>query len=118
MQDVCINVWNETGTKTDGKTDVMLKVTDICSVDPNDPSACQSPADIKIDRDKGWELYSGTKKTTDDNNALRHGSVYPRPVWWFFSKCYQDVCYPSHPQSTSIWLGLAWIKPFLNNFKQ
>ena len=91
MQDVCINVWNETGTKTHGTTDVMLKVTDICSVDPNDPSACQSPVDIKIDRDKGWELYSGTKKSAEDHNALSHGSVYPRPVWWFFSKCYQDV---------------------------
>lgn len=28
----------------------MLKVTDICSTDPNKPNSCRSPGDIKIDR--------------------------------------------------------------------
>lgn len=47
MQDVCIPFWREDGTE-----DMMLKDTDICSTDPNDPSYCAIPADIKIDRSK------------------------------------------------------------------
>lgn len=31
---------------------MMLKVTDICSTDPNDPSHCATPADIKVVRAK------------------------------------------------------------------
>lgn len=36
MQEVCISFW-----KDNGKSDMMLKVTDIC-----DPADCATPADI------------------------------------------------------------------------
>lgn len=42
MQDVCISFWKE-----DGRSDMILKVTDIC-----DPADCATPADIKVDRTK------------------------------------------------------------------
>ena len=47
MQDVCIPFGRKDGTE-----DMMLKVTDICSTDTNDPSYCATPADIKVDRSK------------------------------------------------------------------
>ncbi|KAI4269031.1 MAG: hypothetical protein LQ337_007511 [Flavoplaca oasis] len=43
--DICISFWDE-----HWQTDMMLKVTDICSTDPNKPNSCRSPGDIKIDR--------------------------------------------------------------------
>ncbi|KAL8745257.1 MAG: hypothetical protein Q9190_002587 [Brigantiaea leucoxantha] len=90
MQDVCISVWNETGANAGGTTDVELKVTDICSTDPEDPSYCESPADIMVDRRKAMLLYHATPKGDLENAALKNGKKYPHPVWWFFSKCLQD----------------------------
>ena len=81
MQDVCISFWKE-----DGSQDMMLKVTDICSTDPNDPSHCASPVDIKIDRTKA-SIMEGAAL---DSPAIT-GNAYPDKVWWFFTKCWDDV---------------------------
>lgn len=77
MQDVCISFWRE-----DGSVDMMLKVTDICSTDPNDPTYCATPGDIKIDRTKSQILYSIPQP---------QGNQYSQPIWWFFMKCWDDV---------------------------
>ncbi|KAG8531209.1 uncharacterized protein KY384_004567 [Bacidia gigantensis] len=76
MSDICINIWNETGFK-DGTTDIMVKVMDVCSTDPNDSNYCASPADIMIDRDGARILYAGTPSR--DQNAIDSGKQYPRP---------------------------------------
>ena len=81
MQDVCISFWKE-----DGSSDMMLKVTDICSTDPNDPTYCATSGDIKIDRTKAKimeKLPAGGPPPT--------GDVYPEKIWWFFMKCWADV---------------------------
>ena len=78
MQDVCISFWKE-----DGTSDMMLKVTDICSTDPNDPTHCATPADIKIDRAKA--------KVMQGLSSDPKGNQYPEKVWWFFMKCWADV---------------------------
>ena len=78
MQDVCISFWSE-----DGSSDMMLKVTDICSTDPNDPTACMTPADIKVDRTKA--------KIMEKLGSAPEGDVYPEQIWWFFMKCWDDV---------------------------
>ena len=78
MQDVCISFW-----KQDGKSDMMLKVTDICSTDPSSPTYCASPSDIKIDRTKAKIVYG--------LGDVPKGNEYPEPVWWFFMKCWDDV---------------------------
>lgn len=81
MTDVCISFWKE-----DGGSDMMLKVTDICSTDPSDPTHCANPADIKIDRTKAkiMELF-------DSKSDPPQGDQYPEKVWWFFTKCWADV---------------------------
>lgn len=53
MQDVCISLWPESGGP-----DMIVKVMDICSTDPSDPTYCATPADIKIDRAKVQMLYN------------------------------------------------------------
>ncbi len=78
MQDVCISFWKE-----DGTSDMMLKVTDICSTDPSDPTHCANPGDIKIDRAKA--------KVMQGLSSDPKGDEYPEPVWWFFMKCWADV---------------------------
>lgn len=78
MQDVCISFWNE-----DGSSDMMLKVTDICSTDPSDPTYCATPADIKVDRTKVQMM--------EKLNHHVEGDVYPEKTWWFFMKCWYDV---------------------------
>lgn len=78
MQDVCISFWKE-----DGSSDMMLKVTDICSTDPNDPTHCATPADLKIDRTKA--------KIMEKLDSAPTGDVYPEQIWWFFMKCWDDV---------------------------
>ena len=71
----------------------MLKVTDICSTNPLDPTYCATPADIKIDRIKADLLYSKEieNRTVAKNWALQHGAEYPEKVYWFFTKCWDDV---------------------------
>ncbi|KAK4690929.1 hypothetical protein P7C71_g5966, partial [Lecanoromycetidae sp. Uapishka_2] len=85
MQDVCISFW-----KNDGSSDMMLKVTDICSTDPNDPTYCATPSDIKIDRGKAQIM----EKLTDPPDWQSHpeltGNEYPEQIYWFFMKCWDD----------------------------
>ena len=81
MQDVCISFWRE-----DGQSDMMLKVTDICSTDPNDPTHCATPADIKIDRTK-----ASIMEKLPAGQPLPAGDEYPEKIWWFFMKCWADV---------------------------
>ena len=89
MQDVCISLWNETSFAAE-HTDVMVKVTDICSTDPTDASYCATPENIMIDRIKAYQLYNWTRRGQHENDALKQRSQYPHRVWWFFSKCFQD----------------------------
>ncbi|MCJ1366320.1 hypothetical protein MMC16_005448 [Acarospora aff. strigata] len=90
MQDVCISFWKE-----DGTSDMMLKVTDICSTDPNDPTHCATPADIKIDRAKA--------KVMQGLSSDPKGNQYPEKVWWFFMKCWADGLAQPAYQSPSNW---------------
>ena len=72
---------------------VELKVTDICSTNPKDASYCATPSDIKIDRIKAQLLYSNVKdKTSQQEAALTSGTEYPDKVYWFLSKCWDNVC--------------------------
>jgi len=95
MQDVCISFWRE-----DGGSDMMAKVTDICSTDPSDPSHCTSPEDIKLVRTKVqvMEKLTGTALTTQP--ALM-GAEYPEKAWWLFAKCWGDVRLPPFPSFIS-----------------
>lgn len=79
MQDVCISFWKE-----NGKSDMMLKVTDIC-----DPAECATPADIKVDRSKVriMEKPGGTPI----GQFQVTGDEFPEKTWWFFVKCWADV---------------------------
>ncbi|MCJ1251247.1 hypothetical protein MMC30_008478 [Trapelia coarctata] len=81
QQDVCISFWRE-----DGRSDMMLKVTDICSTDKNDPTHCATPADIKVDRTKANIMT----KTNNMNDPTLAGDGYKYKVWWFFMKCWDD----------------------------
>jgi len=84
MQDVCISFWKE-----DGTSDMMLKVTDICSTDPNDPTHCATPADIKIDRTKASIMQGLTANPLKSYPQLT-GNEFPEKTWWFFMKCWAD----------------------------
>ena len=85
MQDVCIAFFKE-----DWSTDMMLKVTDICSTDPNDPTHCATPNDIKIDRSKA-KIWSGHGNDQLENVPEVQGHSYPNKILWFFMKCWFDV---------------------------
>ena len=85
MQDVCINF-----VRQDWTNDMILKVTDICCTDPNDPSCCATPNDIKIDRTKAQILYGFSGQDVSNVPQLS-GSKYPEPAFWFFSKCWDEV---------------------------
>ena len=92
------------------RNDVELKVTDICSTNPQDPTYCATPADIKIDRIKADLTFSSvTNKTAAENAALQGGTEYPEKVWWFFSKCWDDVCTPSPKFSLGLVLPVGGI---------
>lgn len=67
---------------------MMLKVTDICSTDPSDPTYCETPVDIKVDRTKANIMT----KIDNLNDPRLAGDQYPEKVWWFFMKCWDDVC--------------------------
>ena len=82
MQDVCISYWKEDGTQ-----DMMLKVTDICTTDPNDPTHCANPVDIKVERSKAAVMEA----VTDPEDPRITGDSFPEQIWWFFTKCWDDV---------------------------
>ncbi|KAL8659666.1 MAG: hypothetical protein Q9202_007019 [Teloschistes flavicans] len=89
MQDVCISFWNEQ-TDQDKQSDMMLKVTDICSTDPRDPTHCETPLDIKIDRTKAQIMERMTGGKWEDNPALNGNQFGGGKTWWFFMKCWAD----------------------------
>lgn len=69
----------------------MLKVTDICSTDPNDPTHCATPADIKVIRSKVAVMEHLTGPPIESIPELK-GDQFPQKTWWFFAKCWADVC--------------------------
>lgn len=84
MQDVCISLWPESGGP-----DMIVKVMDICSTDPSDPTYCATPADIKIDRAKVQMLYN--IPTPGSADADLQGAKYPRGTYWHLTKCWGNV---------------------------
>lgn len=80
MQEVRISFW-----KDNGKSDMMLKVTDIC-----DPADCATPADIKVDRTKVRVMEGLTGKLITAYPEVL-GDEYLEKTWWFFVKCWADV---------------------------
>ncbi len=94
MQDVCISFWNEE-TAPGKQSDMILKITDVCSTDPNDPTACLTPYDIKIDRAKAsimHKLNLGGMPPMEKQAALNGTEFTAGKTWWFFMKCWADVC--------------------------
>ncbi|KAL8639302.1 MAG: hypothetical protein Q9228_003656 [Teloschistes exilis] len=92
MQDVCISFWNEQ-TEQGKQSDMMLKVTDICSTDPKDPTHCETPLDIKVDRTKAQIMEHMTDGKWEDNPALNGNQFGGGKTWWFFMKCWADVSF-------------------------
>ena len=82
LQDVCISLF----TMHD---DMIAKVTDICSTDPNDPSHCATPEDIKVPKKKIQTIYH-YKGPTEDIPQLQ-GAQHPDPIYWSFAKCLGEV---------------------------
>lgn len=104
MQDVCISFWNGK-QKGQGQSDMILKVTDICSTDPSDPAHCKHPGDIKIDRSKVKIMWGLTDKGPAEKQPALKGTEFTLgETWWFFTKCWADVRLlspPSLPQHTN-----------------
>ncbi|KAI4132341.1 MAG: hypothetical protein LQ341_006283, partial [Variospora aurantia] len=84
--DICISFWDERW-----QTDMMLKVTDICSTDPSKPNSCLQPGDIKIDRTKAkiWSGQGGDPRQAKDIPGLG-GDAWDKPTIWFFRHCWAD----------------------------
>ncbi|KAI4247184.1 MAG: hypothetical protein L6R40_001527 [Gallowayella cf. fulva] len=85
--DICISFWDE-----HWQTDMMLKVTDICSTDPSKPNSCRQPGDIKIDRTKAkiWSGQGGDPREAKNIPGL-DGDAWHSPTIWFFRHCWADV---------------------------
>lgn len=118
MQDVCISFWNGK-QQGQGQSDMMLKVTEVCSTDPNDPTHCAKPGDIKIDRSKAkiMELSPGDGDVKDIKQV--NGSQFTDGIsqatsetWWFFTKCWADALV--QPAYTENWFAQP---PIPNNLK-
>lgn len=78
MQDLCLSAWRD---QPYGAVDMMFKVTDIC-----DPDVCQTPMDIKMDRDKYNSLYGGPPDPIEPT-----GTQGDKAIYWMFTKCWADV---------------------------
>ncbi|KAI4197436.1 MAG: hypothetical protein LQ350_005929 [Teloschistes chrysophthalmus] len=103
MQDVCISFWNEQTEQTK-QSDMMLKVTDICSTDPKDPTHCETPLDIKVDRTKAQIMEHMTDGKWEDNPALNGNQFGGGKTWWFFMKCWADgIAQPAYQGSANNW---------------
>ncbi|KAL9607339.1 MAG: hypothetical protein Q9167_007738 [Letrouitia subvulpina] len=89
MQDVCISFWNEDPRKGH-QSDMMLKVTDICTTDPKDPTHCATPQDIKIDRVKAQIMEHMTGPLWSTFPQLSGNEFKGNGTWWFFTKCFAD----------------------------
>ncbi|KAI4093803.1 MAG: hypothetical protein LQ344_002707 [Seirophora lacunosa] len=110
MQDVCISFWPEGETpETSAFPDMIAKVTDICSTDPNDPTHCATPSDIKLDRAKVQVMYSIPSPGKDDADLQK--SVYPRGTFWHLTKCWTNGL--PQPAYQDNWWGQP---PLPNNF--
>lgn len=90
MQDVCISFWNE-DPRPGHQSDMMLKVTDICTTDPKDPTHCATPQDIKIDRVKAQIMEHMTGPLWSTFPQLSGDEFKGNGTWWFFTKCFADV---------------------------
>ncbi|KAL8811576.1 MAG: hypothetical protein Q9223_002095 [Gallowayella weberi] len=86
VPDICISFWDE-----HWQTDMMLKVTDICSTDPSKPNSCRQPGDIKIDRTKAkiWSGQGGDPREAKNIPGL-DGDAWHSPTIWFFRHCWAD----------------------------
>ncbi|KAL8786767.1 MAG: hypothetical protein Q9213_002588 [Squamulea squamosa] len=105
MQDVCISFWNEETAK-EKQSDMILKVTDVCSTDPNDPTACLTPYDIKIDRSKAaimQHLNLEGMPPMEEQAALNGTEFIGGGTWWFFMKCWADALPQPAYQSPNNW---------------
>ncbi|KAL9009581.1 MAG: hypothetical protein Q9173_005401 [Seirophora scorigena] len=110
MQDVCISFWPEGETpETSAFPDMIAKVTDICSTDPNDPTHCATPSDIKLDRAKVQVMYS--IPSPGKENADLQKPVYPRGTFWHLTKCWTNGL--PQPAYQDNWWGQP---PLPNNF--
>ena len=90
---VGISFWRE-----DGGSDMMAKVTDICSTDRDDPSHCASFEDIKLVRNKVQVMEELTGKPLQSQPALM-GDEYAEKAWWYFAKCWGDLRYSPDTQA-------------------
>ena len=90
MQDVCVSFWPENGPEGDYTNDMIAKVTDICSIDPNDPSHCATPSDIKVDRAKVQVMYD--IPVPGSANADLQKDKYVKGTYWHLTKCWGNVC--------------------------
>ncbi|KAL8709770.1 MAG: hypothetical protein Q9220_005556 [cf. Caloplaca sp. 1 TL-2023] len=110
MQDVCISFWPEGDSPTTSTSpDMIVKVTDICSTDPNDPTHCATPSDIKLDRAKVQVMYNIPSPGKDDPDLQK--PVYPKGTFWHFTKCWTNGL--PQPAYTDNWFAQP---PFPNNF--
>ncbi|KAL8903871.1 MAG: hypothetical protein Q9207_003642 [Kuettlingeria erythrocarpa] len=110
MQDVCISFWPEGKTPgTSAFPDMIAKVTDICSTDPNDPSHCATPSDIKVDRAKVQVMYNIPSPGKDDPDLQKH--VYPKGTYWHLTKCWTNGL--PQPAYQDNWFGQPQLP---NNF--
>lgn len=112
---------------------MILKVTDICCTDINDPTCCHSPNEIRIDRTKAQILFgfSGLdqKYVPQLNGSEMPGELHRFPRShpskflgltlarsggsnWFFTKCWDDALV--QPGYADNW----WSTPRLPNNEQ
>ena len=85
MQDVCVSFWPE----DEFSNDMIAKVTDICSTDPNDPSHCATPSDIKVDRAKVQVMYNIPSPGSADPDLQK--DKYVKGTYWHLTKCWANV---------------------------
>lgn len=64
---------------------------DICITDSNDPSYCATPADIKVVQSKVSITQGLTAEPIQTYPELL-GDQLPPKSWWFFVKCWADLC--------------------------
>ena len=83
LQDVCVAIFTM-------KDDIIAKVTDICGTDPNNPSHCASPENIKLPKKKVQTIYYYKGKTEDVPEL--QSAQHPEQIYWNFAKCLGEVC--------------------------
>ena len=111
MQDVCISFWN--GKTGPDSSDMILKVTDVCTTDPNDPTHCATPGDIKIDRTKAKIMEKLTDGPLENYPQLMGDEFTDGDTYWFFTKCWADVsiCTSGFVSSILIMSSQALVQP-------